>query len=358
MRCGHAYSVRNDSSCVDYKFFGQRYPKQYLLDDGNDLFAIAKGRLARVPSASGKVLEIGCGYGHFLRMLSDSGMNVHGIESSVVAAEFARGDFGLDVSISSYGAGEEGGCERYGMIAAFHVLEHIENLSEFMARIRDDLAPSGHVMIAVPNIETLPMNFTELYFIARGWHRHTFSPGHLIWLLECWGFRVVEALNEPHQAMSPSSFLVVASKQAMPAVRPIVQYADPGRIVDFHVGMNRYIETVKRCVNRWHSDGDRVAFYGGGLHTEAVLTLCDITPEYVDCIIDDDFSKQGGDCCGIPIVSADSIEAERCNVVVVSTLAAEQRLIERMQARKSGKVVYGVYQNLLRDSLDGRIIDH
>ncbi|MEJ2744298.1 MAG: class I SAM-dependent methyltransferase [bacterium] len=45
----------------------------------------------------GNLLDVGCGYGFFMRVMREKGWNVHGIEIDGEAARYARDNLGLDV---------------------------------------------------------------------------------------------------------------------------------------------------------------------------------------------------------------------------------------------------------------------
>ena len=45
----------------------------------------------------GRILDIGCGTGHFAATMKKNGWDVTGIEPNIKARNFASGQFGLDV---------------------------------------------------------------------------------------------------------------------------------------------------------------------------------------------------------------------------------------------------------------------
>tara|TARA_R110002049_G_scaffold243078_5_gene416854 strand:- start:1156 stop:1932 length:777 start_codon:yes stop_codon:yes gene_type:complete len=99
---------------------------------------------------SGKLLEIGCNSGDFINMAKDNGYEVFGIEIDEVAAKqgiskgrnMIHGDF-LKMNIT----------EKYDIIVANHVLEHIPEIELIPKALKEVLAPNGVVIINVPNID-------------------------------------------------------------------------------------------------------------------------------------------------------------------------------------------------------------
>lgn len=344
--CGHVYSQGANSRDADYQGFQQSYSDDYLLDPSNEIFALARQRAKRIDRAPGRALEIGCSYGHFLHLLKSQGWQVEGIEPSSHPGEFARSYFGIEVSNGMYDASESHSGTGYDLIAAFHVLEHLNDPRDFLRRIHADLRPEGLLALAVPNIDTLPRDFTELWFVARGWHLHTFDPVHLRWLLTSVGYAVLDACDEPMTRMSPSSFFILAEKGCGSIVDRWESTKGHEKISEFHKTLDTLAERFRMQVEEWVAQGHRVAVYGGGIHTEALLTLCGVGRQQIACIIDDDINKRGRRISGIETVGADDGRVVRCSVVVVSTLAAEERLTQRLRVQWPHKEVYGFYWDL------------
>lgn len=96
-----------------------------------------------------RVLEVGCGFGFFLKRVSeDSRVSCTGLESNAQAR--TAGVFGniLSESIQVYAADNR---ERADMVCAFQVLEHIYDVEAFLTACCAALAPGGLLVISVPN---------------------------------------------------------------------------------------------------------------------------------------------------------------------------------------------------------------
>lgn len=111
--------------------------------------ARSKGTFRHIPIPEGKrVLDVGCGGGYFLRICSKLGAAVQGVEPSPVAADQARSqgfpvfngmldDFTTD--------------ERFDIITANQVLEHVPDPVATLEKMKSLLAPGGMIWLAVPN---------------------------------------------------------------------------------------------------------------------------------------------------------------------------------------------------------------
>jgi len=95
------------------------------------------------------ILEIGCGTGHNLEMLSRFGQ-LDAVELDDAARALASERLGRPVGNAPLPElpGVEDG--RYDLIALLDVLEHIEDDLAALASIRRKLAPGGHILLTVP----------------------------------------------------------------------------------------------------------------------------------------------------------------------------------------------------------------
>lgn len=133
-----------------------------------------RGRLALLPPAtsSPRLLEIGCGYGHFLVAARERGHEVAGVELSRPAVRHAVDVLGLDVTQGQLAdAGLSGG---YDVITAWDTLEHVPDPVAFLRTVHGLLAPDGMFAFSTPYISALPARL-----LGRRWW--TLKPAEHIW---------------------------------------------------------------------------------------------------------------------------------------------------------------------------------
>jgi len=104
-------------------------------------------REVRLP-ADARILEIGCGTGHNLPMLSGFG-HVDGLELDDEAAALSEKRLGRGI-IRSPLPELDGVSNDYDLIGAFDVIEHIEDDRAALAAIATKLKPGGKFMMTVP----------------------------------------------------------------------------------------------------------------------------------------------------------------------------------------------------------------
>jgi SAM-dependent methyltransferase len=97
-----------------------------------------------------RVLDVGCGGGYFLRICAKLGATVQGIEPSPIAAKEARSQ-GIPVFNGMIDTFETD--ERFDVITANQVLEHVPDPVAVLAKMRALLAPGGMIWLAVPNAD-------------------------------------------------------------------------------------------------------------------------------------------------------------------------------------------------------------
>jgi SAM-dependent methyltransferase len=104
--------------------------------------------------ARGSVLEIGAASGYFLDEARRAGFEVAGVEPGSQVAARARDKLGLDVQtgiIESARLPER----HFDAACAWHVVEHLAEPAQALARLRQVLRPHGHLLVEVPNIESV-----------------------------------------------------------------------------------------------------------------------------------------------------------------------------------------------------------
>lgn len=144
---------------------------------------LVTGAVQRVVGRPLRLLDMGCGTGHFLHAAKERGFTVSGIEKDQSAREYAIARFGLDVQ------GEEAlwsiERESYQVVTLWHVLEHLEKLNESIEQIKELLTDKGIAVIAVPNHLAYDAHFYKERWAAYDVPRHLwhFTPATLERLL-------------------------------------------------------------------------------------------------------------------------------------------------------------------------------
>jgi len=164
------YAVKNKSThlsdYIAYLIVRVFFPISLYLD--------AKSRhIFEVNRAPGKLLDVGCGNGEFLRFASKFGWNVIGLDFDEGAVSEARSD-GFDVRLGSVDVIDKD--EKFDFISISHVIEHVYDPAELIRSCYSLLNEGGILWLETPNIESFG------YAIYQSNWRGLEPPRHLVLL--------------------------------------------------------------------------------------------------------------------------------------------------------------------------------
>lgn len=131
-----------------------------------------KVRLLKSLPGNRDLLDIGAGTGHFLNQCRQKGFNVEGLEPDQDAVRFASEKLGIQLKPLSHLY--ELPKESKDLITMWHVLEHVYHLQNDFKQLVDILKPKGHLIIAVPNLESYDAELYGDYWAAYDVPRHLY----------------------------------------------------------------------------------------------------------------------------------------------------------------------------------------
>jgi 2-polyprenyl-6-hydroxyphenyl methylase/3-demethylubiquinone-9 3-methyltransferase len=109
----------------------------------------------RIGAPPGPILDVGCGAGVAAEALARRGFTVLGIDAAGEAIEAARAHAsGQDLPLSyCSGVAEDllGAAQRFPVITALEVIEHVPDPGAFIATLRSLLAPGGRLFLSTLN---------------------------------------------------------------------------------------------------------------------------------------------------------------------------------------------------------------
>ena len=113
------------------------------------------------------LLDIGAGTGGFLKICKSNSWNTFGIEPDEGArASAKKKGIILEKDLSNFKN------QTFEIITLWHVLEHVENLPEFISNLNNMLSDFGRLIIAVPNFRSEDAKYYKEFWAAFDVPRH------------------------------------------------------------------------------------------------------------------------------------------------------------------------------------------
>lgn len=148
---------------------------------------------------NGKLLEIGCGDGHFLQMARDNyNYEVFGVELDSETSQYARIKRGL-INVKTEAFENIKFPENFFDVVYMNdVLEHLQNPFQIIEECQKILKPGGLIVINVPNVDGLIYKFVgEKHTCVFGFeHLNFFSDKTLSFILAKIGFDVKKIIMD------------------------------------------------------------------------------------------------------------------------------------------------------------------
>jgi SAM-dependent methyltransferase len=189
---------------------------------------LERDRAAGGAVAGGRLLDVGCGYGGFVRLMRDRGWDAAGIDPSpaTVAAAAAAG---TPVRLGTLDEAEGS----WDAITLFYVLEHLPDPSAALRRLFGLLAPGGTLLLRVPHTAPIvrmlrPFGLDGTLFDPP-YHLFDFPPAVLGDMLRKAGFTGVRTF--PGAPTAPSRPLPGLVSRASGAAAAALHALSGGRIL-------------------------------------------------------------------------------------------------------------------------------
>jgi 2-polyprenyl-3-methyl-5-hydroxy-6-metoxy-1,4-benzoquinol methylase len=159
----------------------------------------------------GRLLDFGCGAGTFLKTMADQGWQVTGLDAAVGAVQHVREQHGLTALVGTLPHAELRPSS-FDVVTMWHSLEHVHHPLAILREAHRLLIPGGKIIVATPNIESMPFRVFGRSWFGLDLPRHLthFTPRTLSAMLQAAGFR-----PDPVRQMRHSDWLRSSAKLAL-----------------------------------------------------------------------------------------------------------------------------------------------
>ncbi len=134
---------------------------------------------SRVRTGKGRLLDVGCGYGFFLKEMKSRGWQVEGIEISGVGRQYAQEKWGIHVysePLEDIGLPDN----YFDATTLFYVIEHVPDPLGLLTEVNRILKPDGLILLRWPHttpiVRILGPLAKRLDLYHTPYHLYDFSP--------------------------------------------------------------------------------------------------------------------------------------------------------------------------------------
>jgi|TARA_Y100000310_G_scaffold195674_1_gene195675 SAM-dependent methyltransferase len=246
--------------------------------------------------ANKKIIEIGCGYGEYLSLMSAAGANCSGIEYSAESVRQCKEE-GLDVNFDYLEESTKLKGAPFDGFFILNFLEHFPHPRESLIALSDNLNDGAIGLVEVPNFDMVLKGKLFSEFI--GDHLLYFTKDTLKNMLSLCGFEVLSC-NEIWY-----DYIISA----------VVRKRAPLNIIDFY---DHQENIKKQLVDYTAKFNGNVAIYGAGHQSFAIISLTKIA-DSVKYVVDDALFKQDKytPATHVPIVSADRLQTDPVEGIII-----------------------------------------
>jgi 2-polyprenyl-3-methyl-5-hydroxy-6-metoxy-1,4-benzoquinol methylase len=173
-------------------------------DETNDfldvqrIFAEPICHLLRLRAPGSRLIDLGFGRGHIMRLARAYGFEVYGMDSSSHLLRQLEPEFGNRLAHGTLGA-DAIPWGRFDVVVMSHVVEHLTNPGRVLREVQSKLSPGGVLYVAVPDIGSLQFQIFGKYWDAINpmVHMQYFNEASLSRLLRDSGFEGLERIRFP-----------------------------------------------------------------------------------------------------------------------------------------------------------------
>ena len=282
--CGFIFNSAFDTS-IDYYTQGYEDQQGFSPTFVEFITGVTERFIDRYNIRNKRVIEIGCGKGDFIRLISKLGKNKGiGIDPAYVEGRGGESD---DVTFLKEFYSPKHGKLQADCICCRHTLEHIHDTDGFMQTIRTSIGNSDSTLFfEVPCIERILdiQAFWDIFYE----HCTYLSPGSLARLFRRNNFEVLDMYLE-----YDNQYLFIEAKSSSglsDKVHPLEESIEElkAKTVLFVEKINMQLTEWREQLTRFKEEGKKVVVWGGGSKSVGFLTqfsdldaiahVCDINP--------------------------------------------------------------------------------
>ena len=291
--------------------------------------------------ATSRVIEVASNDGYLLQFFQRQGIGVLGVEPAANVARVAV-ERGIPTVVRFFGRETAGILAAEGrradLLVGNNVLAHVPDINDFVAGVREVLAPDGRATFEFPHLLKLiqESEFDTIY------HEH-FSYLSLLAVSRIFaatGLTVVEVEELPthggslrvHARLAENAGAVDAS------VERILQTERAAGLdrIETYTAFQQTVRRTKRDLLKFLSNAKRhgrsVVAYGAAAKGNTLLNYCGIRNDFLDYVVDRSPHKQGRFLPGtrLPICGPERIAETRPDYILILPWNLQEEIVRQM----------------------------
>jgi len=323
----------------DYVYFSS-YSASWLAH-ARDYVAQVVQRLAL--NSGSRVMEVAANDGYLLQYLQQRGIPCVGVEPTASTARVARSR-GIETMVEFFGLDFArryvAQCGRCDLVLGNNVLAHVPDINDFVAGLREVLAPAGTLTLEFPHLLQLVQQsqFDTIY------HEHfSYLSLHTVQrILRAQDLSLFDVQELPTHGGSLRVWAGHAShpQPVLPAVGELLarETAAGMRQRDFHGGLQARAERIKDDLLGFLIEskraGRRVAGYGAAAKGNTLLNFAGVRTDLLPYVVDASPHKQGRFLPGsrIPVLPPQHLLEDRPDVVLILPWNLRDEIVGQLAA--------------------------
>jgi len=341
-RCGGAYADGIPEQPAFDRYYREMSKYEYAQRGGAEseydrrrLELIATIVAPHIPSASSRVLDVGCASGRLLACIRDRGFpNVTGLDPSPACAATARRLYAIDVRTMTLGEMAQSG-ERFDVVLMIGVLEHLRDLDRAFEHLRAVIADAGLLYVEVPDVTAFADWPNAPYQDFSTEHINFFSPRSLENLMRRHGFTRT-FLEQNHRDQSYKT--VMSNISAVFRQDPVAADGHAEFDRDSAAGLDRYLALcaaedarLQGIIDRLADSGRPIVVWGVGTHTTRLMATSRLAAANIQAFVESNARYHGKTLQGHPILAPDALR-QRPEAVLISSRVFQQEIADQIRA--------------------------
>jgi len=297
-------------------------------------------------SKEDKILDLGCYTGELMKIVKDHGYkNLIGVDPSDYAVNIAKARYGIKVVKASI-FDDLSYLGKFDFIIINHVLEHIQNLSEFLQKIKKLLNGKGKIYIETPDADNFFISQSNKYLPEHQEAFQQFSVEHINYFTK----------NSIYNLMKLNGFLKLKlqSKVSVIAILSSVwKTQEINKDLSSSKKLAQYIKSSKKLLSELQAKIDQINkshkeiyVWGAGIHTQKLLALTNLIKTKIRVFVDTNPNYHQAKLINKPIISPERLIKKPTLPILISSKAYQEDIrkqIQRLGLKNEVLTLYGTH---------------